>query len=266
MVAGIRPERRSSCPFHPDEGASLAVSPEPASPLRGSGAGGGPATKSPAWTKKWGSTFRVHPSLLQRAMLDFTAQSASATRPIRPIQGSNFAARSPVEVEGRMRRPATETELEALLAAEKARQSARGERPGACQLPRARLASRAGPDSAAGRRLRLLRRARVFSHSNALTLAPGQSPSRANHRPPARTSLARLPRYRLRAGSATLLRLGGCDRPRRDRDLLGAGEAALSHRRAPTRAPAPRHSDHRSASAALARSASAGGSSGGGLA
>ena len=211
--------------------------------------------------EKVGSTFGVHPSVVQRAMFDFTAQSASATRPIRPIQGSNFAARSPVEVEGRARRPAMETELEALLAADTARQSTRSGRPGTCQSPRARLASRSGTDSAAGRRSRLLRRARVFSRSNALTLAPDQSPRRA----PSRTSLTRQPRYRLRAGSATLLRLDGTDRPRRDRDLLGAGEAALSHRRASNRAPAPRHSDHRSA-AALARSAPAGGSSGGGLA
>jgi hypothetical protein len=199
-------------------------------------------------------------------MFDFTAQSTSATRPIRPIQGSSFAARPPVEVEGRARRPAMETELEALLAAEKAGQSARIGRPGACQPPSVRLASRSGTDSAAERRSRLLRRARVFSHSTALTLAPDQSPHRATRRAPARTSLTRQPRYRLRAGSATLLRLDGTDRPRRDRDRLGAGEAALSHRRAPNRAPAPRHSDHRSAVAALARSASAGGSSGGGLA
>jgi hypothetical protein len=122
------------------------------------------------------------------------------------------------------------SDLEALLVVDAARHSVIGEasggRPRACQSPTPRLANRPGADSAAGRRSRLPARARVFSHSNALTIP---------------LSVGRISScYRLRAGYAALLRLAGHDRTRRDRDRLGAGDATLCRRA--DRAPAPRRS------------------------
>ncbi len=114
--------------------------------------------------------------------------------------------------------------------------------PRACRSPRLRLASPGREDSASRRRSRLLARTRLFTHPDAHPLTPGRSSSSssgATRRAPARTSLARRPRYRLRAGSAALRRLGGLYRTRRDRDRLGAGDTAAPLLRAGGSASAP---------------------------
>lgn len=240
--------------------------------MRADGAGirpeaaGGPATKYPAWTKKWGVHFRG--SCLPSTEGNVRSHGSKRQRDPANSANSGVQFRRSLPCIGRGPHEAAGDGDQTGGSFGGREGKAERERRAARSLPIAEgaIGNCPAPDSAAGRRSRLLRRARVFSHSNAFALAPDQSPPRAIRRAPARTSLARQPRYRLRAGSATLLRLGGCDRPRRDRDLLGAGEAALSHRRARNRAPAPRHSDHGSACAALVRSAAAGGSSGGGRA
>ncbi len=96
------------------------------------------------------------------------------------------------------------------------------------------LAGRPDPDwQAASRqfshgraRSRPLPRARLSTHSARGPIAAGRSPSRVSRRTPARAAPPSAPRYRLRAGYAAALRLGGRDHARRDRDRLGAGDTA----------------------------------------
>lgn len=54
--------------------------------------------KDGPFPEKRGPTFEVHASVVQRAMFDSWIKAAARPVPIRPIQGSTFAARPPVWV------------------------------------------------------------------------------------------------------------------------------------------------------------------------
>jgi hypothetical protein len=104
-----------------------------------------------------------------------------------------------------------------------------------CRPDRSNVASRPEPNwqpdagrfSLDGAKVRPLPRARLSPPSACGQMAVGRSPSRANHRTPARARRARRLRLHPCVGYSPLARTLGCsDHTRRDRDRLRAGDAA----------------------------------------